>query len=102
MWQKGPKFLEQPVKLCPIRNEQDEKVETLPNKIAAVAMNMGAKVAKTKTPTVKLYDIQVDNFNNYEKMIRVMNILLKLAENRSFKGAEKNISRENVRKSEVT
>ena len=82
MWQKGPKFLEQPAELWPIRNEQDEKVEILPDKITAVAMNVNAKIAKTKTPTVNLCDIQVDNFNNYEKMIHVTSILLKVAENR--------------------
>ena len=50
MWQKGPKFLEQSVELWPIRNEQDKKVEILPDKITAVAMNVDAKIAKTKTP----------------------------------------------------
>ena len=99
MWQKGPKFLEQSVELWPIRNEQDEKVEILPDKITAVAMNVDAKIAKTKTPTVNLYDIQVDNFNSYENMIRVTSILLKVAENR---GAGKNISQENFHKAEVT
>ena len=82
MWQKGPKFLEQPVKQWPIRNEQDEKVEILPDKIIAVAMNVDAKITKTETPTVNLCDIQVNNFNNYEKMIHVTSILLKVAENR--------------------
>ena len=102
MWQKGRKFLEQPVELWPIKNEQDEKVETLPDKIAAVAMNVIAKIAKTEAPRVNLCDIQVDNFNNYEKRIRVTSMLLKVAENRSFKGAGKNISRENFHKVEVT
>ena len=67
-------------------------MEILPDKIAAVAMNVDAKTAKTETPTVNLCDIQVDIFNKYEKMIRVTSILLKVAENRSFKGAGKNIS----------
>ena len=86
---EGSKFLEQPVELWPIRNEQDEKVEILPDKITAVAMNVDAKIAKTDE-------------SNYEKMIRVTSILLKEAENRSFKGAGKNISREHFHKAEVT
>ena len=101
MWQKGPKFLEQPLKLWPIRNELEKIVEILPYKIAAIAMNVDTKIAKSKISTVNLWDIQVDNYNNYEKMIRVTSILLKVAEDRSFKGAGKSISRENFPKAEV-
>ena len=74
----------------------------LSDKIAAVAMNMDAKIAKTETPTVNLCNAQVDNFSNYDKMICVTSILLKPAENRLFKGVGKNISREHFHKAEVT
>ena len=65
-------------------------------------MNVDTKIAKTETFSVNLCDIQVDNFNNYEKMVCITSILLKVAENRSFKGVGKNISRENSHKAEVT
>ena len=103
MWQRGPKFLEQPVELWPIRKEEAEKMELPDNIVAAgTAANVNVKVKETETPMINLCDIKLENFKSYEKLIRVTSMLLKIAKQRSFKCAGKKISQENIREAEST
>lgn len=96
MWQGGPEFLKQPSELWPIRKDQNESNEVLPDKIITV-MHTSIDVNKTVIDT---WSTTADNFNDYKTLIYVTALVLRIASQMSFLGAAKKITSKDLNEAE--
>ena len=83
IWQEGPSFLSKPIESWPISKEVGN--QELPDRIV---VTMTADLTDNGNKNVRnLSDIVLNNFNNFEKLIYVTAMLIKIALNKSFKSA---------------
>ena len=81
-WQKGPSFLTKPVEHWPISKEMCQ--QELPDRIGVV---MSTQTGNYSTDSRRFSDVLLERFNDFEKLITVVSMLIKMAECRTFRGA---------------